>query len=267
MRLWVSSMDIVKVESVWVYCRDNLVLKDVSLNIGTGEFLGLIGPNGGGKTTLVKVILGLVRPDKGRVEVFGSSPERLGKKRPLIGYLPQRNLIDWEFPASVLDVVMMGRYGQIGVLKPPSREDREKALQVLERVGMVDLAQRQIGQLSAGQQQRVFIARALVTSPKLLLLDEPVAGVDAATQDKFYQFLGELKEELGLTIVMVSHDLAVISNYVEKLACLNQNLHIHAPPEEVFASGSLKKVYGCEVELLTHGLVPHRVVEKHKGGS
>lgn len=258
-------MDLVKVENLWVYYRDTLVLKDVSLNIEAGEFLGLIGPNGGGKTTLLKVLLGLVRPDQGRAEVFGTSTEKLDKKRHLIGYLPQKNLIDWEFPASVLDVVMMGRYGQIGVLRQPSKEDKEIVLQALERVGMADLAQRQIGELSSGQQQRVFIARALVTKPKLLLLDEPVAGVDAATQDKFYQFLEQLKEELELTIVMVSHDLAVISTYVEKLACLNQSLYIHASPAEVFASGSLEKVYGCEVELLAHGRVPHRVVGKHEG--
>lgn len=257
-------MDVVKIEKVWVYYRDTLVLKNVSLNIEAGEFLGLIGPNGGGKTTLLKVILGLVKSDEGRVEVFGASPEKLGRKRHLIGYLPQRSLIDWEFPTSVTDVVMMGRYGQIGVLRQPTPEDKEIVLQALERVGMADLAHHQIGELSGGQQQRVFIARALATEPKLLLLDEPVAGVDAVTQDKFYQFLRELKDELGLTIVIVSHDLAVISAYVEKVACLNQSLYLHAPPAEVFASGSLDKVYGCEVELLAHGRIPHRVVEEHK---
>lgn len=256
-------MDVVKLEGVWVYYRGTPVLKDVTLNIEAGEFLGLIGPNGGGKTTLLKVILGLVKADRGTVEVFGVSPEKLGKKRCLIGYLPQRSLVDWQFPASVLDVVMMGRYGQIGIVRQPSARDKEIALQALERVGIADLAQRQLGELSGGQQQRVFIARALASEPKLLLLDEPVAGVDSATQDKFYQFLGKLKEELGLTIVMVSHDLAVISTYVEKVACLNQSLYIHAPPEEVFATGSLEKVYGCEVELLTHGRIPHRVVEEH----
>ncbi len=257
-------MDIVSLENVWVYYRETLVLRDVTLNIGAGEFLGLIGPNGGGKTTLLKVILGLVKPDKGKVEVFGTSPERLGAKRYLIGYLPQKSLIDWEFPVSVLDVVMMARYGQIGILRQPTQKDKEIALQALEKVGMAELASRHIGQLSSGQQQRVFIARALVNKPQLLLLDEPIAGVDAATQDKFYRFLKELKEELGLTIVMVSHDIAIISSYVEKIACLNQSLYIHASPEEVFTSGSLEKVYGCEVELLTHGLLPHRVVGKHK---
>lgn len=257
-------MDAVKIKGVWVYYRDTLVLKDVSLNIETGEFLGLIGPNGGGKTTLLKVILGLIKPDEGRVEVFGASPVKLGGKRHLIGYLPQRSLIDWEFPISVTDVVMMGRYGQIGVLRQPTPEDKETVLQALERVGMADLAHHQIGELSGGQQQRVFIARALATEPKLLLLDEPVAGVDAVTQDKFYQFLKELKDELGLTIVIVSHDLAVISAYVEKVACLNQSLYLHAPSAEVFASGRLDKVYGCEVELLAHGRIPHRVVEEHK---
>lgn len=257
-------MDIVRIDKVWVYYRDIPVLKDVNLNIEAGEFSGLVGPNGGGKTTLLKVILGLVKADKGAVEVFGVSPEKLGSKRHLIGYLPQRSLIDWQFPASVFDVVLMGRYGHIGIVKHPSDKDREIALQALEWVGIAELAQRQLGELSGGQQQRVFIARALAAEPKLLLLDEPVAGVDAATQDKFYKFLWELKRELGLTVVMVSHDLAVISSYVEKIACLNQSLYIHAPPAEVFASGSLEKVYGCEVELLAHGRIPHRVVEEHK---
>jgi len=257
-------MDIVRIDRVWVYYRDIPVLKDVSLNIEAGEFSGLVGPNGSGKTTLLKVILGLVEADRGTVEVFGVSPEKLGRKRHLIGYLPQRSLIDWQFPASVLDVVLMGRYGRIGIVKHPSDKDREIALQALDRVGIAELAQRQLGELSGGQQQRVFIARAIAAEPKILLLDEPVAGVDAATQDKFYQFLWELKRELGLTVVMVSHDLAVISSYVEKIACLNQSLYIHAPPEEVFASGSLEKVYGCEVELLAHGRIPHRVVKEHE---
>lgn len=257
-------MDIVKIDKVSVYYRDMPVLKDISLNIEAGEFSGLVGPNGGGKTTLLKVVLGLVKADKGTIEVFGVSPEKLGRKRHLIGYLPQRSLIDWQFPASVFDVVLMGRYGRIGIVKHPSEKDREIALQALERVGITDLAQRQLGELSGGQQQRVFIARAVAAEPKLLLLDEPVAGVDAATQDKFYQLLWELKRELGLTLVMVSHDLAVISSHVEKIACLNQSLYIHAPPAEVFASGNLEKVYGCEVELLAHGRIPHRVVEEHK---
>ncbi len=257
-------MDIVRIDRVWVYYRDIPVLKDVSLNIEAGEFSGLVGPNGSGKTTLLKVILGLVKADRGTIEVFGVSPEKLGRKRHLIGYLPQRSLIDWQFPASVLDVVLMGRYGRIGIVKHASDKDREIALQALDRVGIAELAQRQLGELSGGQQQRVFIARAIAAEPKILLLDEPVAGVDAATQDKFYQFLWELKRELGLTVVMVSHDLAVISSYVEKIACLNQSLYIHAPPEEVFASGSLEKVYGCEVELLAHGRIPHRVVKEHE---
>lgn len=257
-------MDVVKLDKVWVNYRDAPVLRDVSLNIEAGEFSGLIGPNGGGKTTLLKVILGLVRVEKGVVEVFGISPEKLGKKRHLIGYLPQRSLVDWQFPASVLDVVIMGRYGKIGLINRPSAEDTKIALQALGQVGMADLAYHQLGELSVGQQQRIFIARAIASEPELLLLDEPVAGVDAATQDKFYQFLWELKKEMGLTIIMVSHDLAVISNYVEKVACLNQNLYIHAPPAEVFTSGSLEKVYGCEVELLAHGRIPHRVVEEHK---
>jgi len=164
----------------------------------------------------------------------------------------------------VIDVVLMGRYGRIGLFKRPSAADRDVAMQALEDVQMQDLARRQLAELSGGQQQRVLIARALATEPKLLLLDEPAAGVDAYGEEKFYEMLKGLKEQQGLTIVVVTHDIAVVSAHVEKLACLNQTLFTHASPTEVITAGTLEKVYGCEVELLAHGRIPHRVVEEHK---
>ncbi len=257
-------MQIARLEDVWVSYGGKPALEGVSLDIEEREFLGLIGPNGGGKTTLLKLMLGLVRPDRGKVEVFGISPENLGRKRHLIGYIPQKSLIDWEFPASVFDVVMMGRYGMIGLFRRPRPVDREAVLRNLERVGMAGFAKRQIGQLSGGEQQRVFIARALAGEPRLLLLDEPVTGLDAAAQADFYYSLKGLQQELGLTIVMASHDIGVISSHVEKIACLNHILYSHAAPSEVLTTGLLERVYGCEVELLAHGRIPHRVVEEHK---
>jgi zinc transport system ATP-binding protein len=257
------SSNVISLEDVWVYYNETPALKAVSLDIGDGEFLGLIGPNGSGKTTLIRVILGLVKPDRGRVTVFGSPPDKLGRERRLIGYVPQRNLSDWSFPISVLDVVLMGRYGRIGLFRRPSSVDEEIALKSLEAVQMREYARRHLAQLSGGQQQRVMIARALAAEPRLLLLDEPAAGVDIHGEEQFYGLLKELKEKHGLTIVVVTHDIAVISSHVEKLACLNQTLYIHASPDEVLTAGTLQKVYGCEVELLAHGRIPHRVVEEH----
>jgi zinc transport system ATP-binding protein len=259
-----TKQSVVKLEDVWVTYHETLALKGVDMEIEDGEFLGLIGPNGSGKTTLIRVILGLVKPDRGKVEVFGMPPDSLGAKHHLIGYVPQRSHGDWSFPVSVIEVVLMGRYGRIGLFKRPSAADRDVAMQALEDVQMQDFARRQLAELSGGQQQRVLIARALATEPKLLLLDEPAAGVDAYGEERFYELLKGLKEEQGLTIVIVTHDIAVVSAHVEKLACLNQTLYTHAPPADVITAGTLEKVYGCEVELLAHGRIPHRVVEEHK---
>jgi len=256
-------METVKLKDVWYYYQGQAVLHDVNLSVEEGEFLGLIGPNGAGKTTLLKIILGLYRPANGQVEIWGKNPNHLGKDRHLIGYISQRSLVDWQFPASVSDVVMMGRYGRIGLFKLPTSDDREAVSRNLERVGMADLAGRQIGELSGGQQQRVFIARALASDPKLLLLDEPLFSLDARGQDEFYNLLARLHDELKLTIVLVTHEINIVSTYVEKFACLNQTLYAHASPAEVLNTAMLEKVYGCEVELLAHGHIPHRVIREH----
>jgi zinc transport system ATP-binding protein len=258
------SPSIISLKDIWVYYGETPALKAINLEIEDGEFLGLIGPNGSGKTTLIKVILGLVKPDRGQVKVFGVTPDKLGQKHHLVGYVPQRSQGDWSFPVSVIDVVMMGRYGRIGLFKRPSAADQAIALKSLDAVQMREYARRHLAQLSGGQQQRVMIARALAGEPRLLLLDEPAAGVDIHAEEQFYELLRELKEKHGLTIVVVTHDIAVVSSHVEKLACLNQTLYIHASPEEVLNAGTLQKVYGCEVELLAHGRIPHRVVEEHQ---
>lgn len=247
--------EVVRLEDIWVRYDGVLALEGVNLSINQEDFLGLIGPNGGGKTTLLRVILGLVKPSQGKVTVLGETLER---SRKLVGYVPQHSLFDQDFPASVWDVVLMGRAGQAGLLRTYSAEDKRTARTALETVEMLEYKDRQIGRLSAGQQQRVFIARALVTEPKLLLLDEPMAGVDAPMQTGFYELLARLKQQMA--IVLVSHDISAVSIYVDKIACLNRRLFYHNSKE--ISVEELEATYQCPVELIAHG-IPHRVLKKH----
>lgn len=255
-------MNAVEIEDLWVYYRDIAALRAVTMSVRPGTFLGLIGPNGGGKTTLIKAMLGLVKPDRGQIRVFGVPLDRLGPKRHLIGYVPQRNVVDWDFPVSVQEVVLMGRYGQLGLVRRPGEADHRMAQASLAAVGMADLAQRPLGQLSGGQQQRVFLARALVTEPELLILDEPAVGVDAPTRQEFYGLLKTLKER-GVTIVVATHDVGFVHAYVEELACLNHYLTYHGTVETALTSDALKELYGEDIELLDHGTVPHRRLHDH----
>lgn len=251
-----NEIEIVKLQNIRVSYASVLVLEDVTLTIFQHDFLGIIGPNGGGKTTLLKVLLGLVKPDSGLVSVFGNAPEQARSK---IGYVSQRPVFDHDFPASVRDVVMMGRYNRAGLLRRYHRGDKAAVEKALVRVGMEDYCDKQIGRLSGGQQQRVFVARALVSEPELLLLDEPTASIDPTMQAEFYELLAELKQ--GLTIVMVSHDIGAISVYVDKIACLNRQLYYHGSKE--ITPEVLEATYKCPVQLITHGTVPHRVLKEH----
>lgn len=246
---------VVKLDDVWVHYDRVPALEGVNLSINQDDFLGIIGPNGGGKTTLLKIILGLVKPSQGKVRLLGSTPER-GRK--FVGYVPQYSLFDRDFPISVWDVVLMGRLGQAGLFKRYSEEDRRAAVQALQRVEMLEFKDRQIGKLSGGQQQRVLIARALVTKPKLLLLDEPMASVDTPMRTGFYELLERLKHEMA--IVLVSHDISAVSIYVNKIACLNRRLFYHNSKE--ISAEELELVYQCPVELVAHG-IPHRVLKEH----
>jgi zinc transport system ATP-binding protein len=248
--------DVVRLENVWVSYADTPVLEDINLRVAEHDFLGIIGPNGGGKSTLLKVILGLKHPDRGMVTVLGNPPER---SRSRIGYVPQYTEYDRNFPVSVREVVMMGRYGKTGMLKPYRQDDRDAVAKALERVGMTEHAGSQIGQLSGGQQQRAFIARALVAEPELLLLDEPTASVDSAMQTEFYEILEDLKKEM--TIIMVSHDIGAVSVFVDKIACLNQRLYYHGSKE--ITPEILEATYKCPVQLIAHGDIPHRVLREH----
>ena len=250
------SEDIVVLKDVWVSYNGQPALQDVSLTIKAGDFLGIIGPNGGGKTTLLKVILGLLKPGRGQVTVLGKNPR---ESHAGVGYVPQASLFDKYFPISVWQVTLMGRSGHSGLFHRYSHADKVAAKQALERVGMWEYRRRQIGELSGGQQKRVFIARALSSEPRIMLLDEPMESVDSKVQSEFYELLQELHQEM--TIVLVSHDVTAVSIYVDEIACLNQKLVYHGSKET--SAEVLEGTYQCPVHLIAHGTVPHRVLEKH----
>jgi zinc transport system ATP-binding protein len=251
----------VDTKDLWVTYNGLTVLEDISLEIEAGRFVGILGPNGGGKSTLLKVILGLVRPSRGEVRVFGETPQKLRHRGEVMGYLPQKPLINPHFPVSVLDVVLMGRYGRIGLGRRPRPQDLALARRHLEMVGIPHLAARPIGEISGGEQQRVFIARALCVEPRLLILDEPLISLDACAQDDLYDMVYDLKESLRLTVLMVSHDIGGVARHVNDIVCLNRRVHVHQPPP--IGRIPLESTFGCSVEYLFHGEIPHRVVKVH----
>jgi len=246
------SVNAVELENVtFSFSSGHPVLRCVSLEVEPRDFLAVIGPNGGGKTTLMKIVLGLLEPDSGRVRVFGRPP---AQARRHMGYVPQDTTFKRDFPIRALDAVLMGRLQGIRPFSGYSRQDREAALERMSMLGIEDLAEKKVGNLSGGQRQRVFIARALATDPDLLLLDEPAASVDPSNQESFYHLLGELNDRI--TIVMVTHDVGAVSSYVKTVACLNVGLASHG---EGLDHGSMAEAYGCPIELLAHG-VPHRLL-------
>ncbi len=243
-----------------VFYGEDCALRDVNLQVEEREFLAIIGPNGGGKTTLLKSILGLVQPDSGEIRIFGRSGE---SARRSIGYVPQFSRFDRKFPISVEEVVLIGRLsGRSAWFSRFSRQDRQLVDSLLERLEIADLKHRQIGQLSGGQLQRVLIARALAVEPQILVLDEPTASVDSASKTRIYDLLKELNQEM--TILIVTHDLSAVSSNIDKIACLNQQLFYHGRTE--LEAGLVEKVYGCPVDLIAHG-VPHRVLRGHEEGT
>jgi len=220
------------------------VLDSVSFTIERGDFVGIVGPNGSGKTTLLKTIAGLHPVQCGAATVFGASPDRVDRRR--VGYVPQIESVNWAFPVTVFDVVLMGRYGRLGLFRRPAAGDRDAAMRALEDVGMADRAQSQIGALSGGQQQRAFVARALVQEPDLMLLDEPIAGVDAASQHAIFTLLEE-RNQRGMTIVATTHDLSCVATWFAKVMCLNHRVIAFGPPREVLTSDILSTTYGSHV--------------------
>ena len=226
------------------------ILEHINLEIEKGEMVGIIGPNGAGKTTLMRLLLGLVRQSRGDVKIFGLPPMRLGRQREAIGYMPQRPVFDRRFPLSALDVVNMGQVTAGTLGRPLTTQQREKARQSLYQVGLLSLQDRPFGQLSGGEQQRTFLARAICRQPCLLLLDEPNAGLDLPTQHKFFELLQQLQQLHTLTVVMVSHDLAAIARYAHRLVCINRTMHVHGKPLDVLNSPDLEKAYRCEFDVL-----------------
>ncbi len=237
---------VLDIHDITVAYQRKPVLWDVDLTIEQPQLAAIIGPNGADKSTLIKAVLGLVPVASGSVQVFGKSVAAMRKR---IGYVPQRESVDWEFPVSVLDVVLMGTYGQLGLFRRPGSAQRQFALECLEKVGLASFAQRQIGQLSGGQQQRVFLARALAQRADIYFMDEPMAGVDAATERIIFELLKELRAS-GKTIVAVHHDLRTVPQYFDYVALLNVRLVASGPTETIFTPENLRKTYGGRLALL-----------------
>jgi manganese/zinc/iron transport system ATP- binding protein len=228
------------VEDLTVAYGERPALWDVDLEVPAGTLMAIVGPNGAGKTTLIRAVLGLLKPAAGSVRVFG---RRYDEQRRLVAYVPQRGSVDWDFPADVLDVVTMGRYGALGWLRRPGRRDRQAALEALDHVGLRHLAARQIGQLSGGQQQRVFLARALVQDAQVYLMDEPFQGVDATSERAIITLLQELRSQ-GRTVVAVHHDLQTVAEYFDAVTLLNVRRVASGPVQEVFTEENLRATYG-----------------------
>lgn len=225
------------------------ILKGVNLNVNPRDFIGIIGPNGGGKTTLLKTILGLIHPSKGKIKMAD------GLK---IGYLPQINNIDKSFPITVKEVVLSGRLSKNNWWKRPGKSQLKKVDELLAFVGMEHYSSTAIGELSGGQMQRVFLCRALISDPQLLVLDEPNTYVDKTFEENLYNLLGELNKKMA--VLLVSHDVGTVSSIVKTIACVNGGLHYHASNK---ISNEVLKAYNCPIEIVTHGTVPHRVLKHH----
>jgi manganese/zinc/iron transport system ATP- binding protein len=237
----------IEVTDLTIAYRDKPVLWDVDMEVPAGILMAIVGPNGAGKTTMIKSILGLIKPAAGQVLVYGKPYK---EQRHLVGYVPQRGSVDWDFPTSVLDVVMMGRYGVLGWIKRPGPSERTAALDALDKVGMKEFAGRQISQLSGGQQQRVFLARALVQDAQLYFMDEPFQGVDATTERAIVTLLQELRSA-GKTVVVVHHDLQTVPEYFDWVTMLNVRRIASGPVNHVFTEQNLRQTYGGKVAFLS----------------
>ena len=254
----------IEVHDLTVAYRTQPVLWDVDLQLPAGKLIAIVGPNGAGKSTLLKAMLGLVPTVTGWVQIFG---EPYARRRSWVGYVPQRESVDWDFPTSAQDVVTMGLYGQIGWFRRPSARHRETALACLDKVGMKEYAHRQISQLSGGQQQRVFLARALAQDARLYLMDEPFAGVDATTERAILTLLKELRNT-GRTVVAVHHDLQTVAEYFDHVVLLNMRLVASGPVATTFTAENLQLTYGGRLTVLTQAteaLLQKRPVEPAPG--
>ena len=243
-----TNAPVLDVHDVTVAYHRRPVLWDIDLTVNHPRLIGIVGPNGAGKSTLIKSILGLIPMATGHVTVLGKPIDQMRKH---IGYVPQRESVDWDFPVSALDAVLMGTYGRLGWFRRPGRKQRAWAKECLDRVGIADLAKRQIGQLSGGQQQRVFLARALAQKADLYFMDEPMAGVDATTEKVIFDLLRGLSAA-GKTVLVVHHDLQTVPQYFDDVVLLNKRLVAYGSVEETFTSENLRKTYGGRLGILDH---------------
>ncbi|MED1794151.1 metal ABC transporter ATP-binding protein [Brevibacillus nitrificans] len=234
------------VKDLTVAYQKKPVLRSVHIEVPEGKLIGIIGPNGAGKSTFIKAVQGLIPIASGETEIYGKPYKQ---QRKLVGYVPQRESVDWDFPTDALDVVLMGRYGRLGWFRRPGKADRDFALECLSKVGMADYANRQISQLSGGQQQRVFLARALAQEAQLYFMDEPFAGVDAATERAIIQLLNELKQQKK-TVLVVHHDLQTVEEYFDWTILLNRRVIAAGPTHEAFTPENLQKTYGGRLHVL-----------------
>ncbi|HOV70616.1 MAG TPA: metal ABC transporter ATP-binding protein [Dysgonamonadaceae bacterium] len=249
---------LIEIQNLFVgYENKPNVLKNVNLTVYDDDFLGIIGPNGGGKTTLVKAILGLIKPEEGTITFFENG-EKVNSLN--IGYLPQVNQIDKKFPITVFDVILSGLTPKGKIFKRYSPEDKQKVRHVAEEMGVGNLLSRPIGELSGGQLQRVLLGRAIVDNPQLIILDEPNSYVDKLFETNFYRLLADINKKIA--VILVSHDIGTIISMVKNIACVNGDLHYHAGTE--ISAEWLQKAYdSCPIEILGHGSLPHRVLMQH----
>jgi zinc transport system ATP-binding protein len=252
-----ESEPIIQLKNIFAGYNDQEVLHDVSLTIYDKDFLGIIGPNGGGKTTLIKLMLGLLRPERGEVKHYRDGQEVKDLKT---GYLPQYNTFDKKFPISVRDVILSGLHSNHRVFHCFRKADKNLTSQILEMLDLTNYAERAIGELSGGQRQRVLIGRALICQPEVLVLDEPSTYIDQSNQEKLYELLNRINENCA--IILVSHDIGTVLRNVRNIACVNGQVHYH-PASEVDEK-TLEKSFGCPFQLVAHGHVPHRVLEEHE---
>jgi zinc transport system ATP-binding protein len=249
-----TSNNLIDLQDISFHYGDGYVLEDITFSIPQGAFVGLVGPNGSGKSTLIKIIFGLLKAQKGSVHIFGKKMSKFHDWSK-IGYVSQKaNSFNSGFPASVFEVVSMGLTSKLGLFKFMKTNDRKAVMDALQLVGMSDFASSNIGELSGGQQQRVFIARALVSQPEILILDEPTVGVDANSTSDFYELLGKLNKDNGITLLLVTHDIGTITDKVTHVACLNKTLHFHGETNEFeqFNERELSGFYGHHVHVLSH---------------
>ncbi|MDH4129976.1 MAG: metal ABC transporter ATP-binding protein [Spirochaetota bacterium] len=241
----------IKFNDVTFKYDNQIVLQNISLNIEEGIFLGLIGPNGGGKTTFLRLILGLLKGYAGEIKVFNRTPINLKEIRQNIGYYPQKQNVNWDFPISVWETVLLGTITKTPFFKRIKAEDKDYALQLLNKLNILDYKDRPISQLSGGQQQKVFLARALISKPRLVILDEPTANLDTTSQLNFSKQLLALKEEFKLSVIMVSHDVNSLVNNADKIVCLNKKIHF-CDKTELLTEEMITHTYTCELETYKH---------------